>query len=146
MNSGIDPAEHALGLLDGCNLAKARQLEDRDPAFAAHARVLAAIGARLSTLDRDESDAADAADLRVGAATLAPPQTPVQPRASWMTSLHDRRKFGEPRAPLPWDARDPGPVADATCFLFSESARAITREILHVDGGYHAMAAPLRCG
>ena len=52
----------------------------------------------------------------------------------------------ERQAPLPWDARDTGPVADATCFLFSELARAITGEILHVDGGYHAMAAPLRCG
>jgi enoyl-[acyl-carrier protein] reductase I len=35
-------------------------------------------------------------------------------------------------------------VADAVCFLLSDLARAITGEILHVDGGYHAMAAPLR--
>jgi enoyl ACP reductase len=42
-------------------------------------------------------------------------------------------------APLAWDAEDPGPVADAACFLLSPLARAITAEILHVDGGYHAI-------
>jgi len=50
----------------------------------------------------------------------------------------------EGRSPIPWDADDPGPVADAACFLFSDMARAITGEILHVDGGYHAMAGNLR--
>jgi meromycolic acid enoyl-[acyl-carrier-protein] reductase len=47
-------------------------------------------------------------------------------------------------APLRWDASDPSPVADACCFLFSPLARAITGEVLHVDGGYHAMGAPRR--
>jgi meromycolic acid enoyl-[acyl-carrier-protein] reductase len=42
-------------------------------------------------------------------------------------------------APLAWDVEDPGPVADATCFLLSPLARAITGEILHVDGGFHAI-------
>ncbi len=45
-------------------------------------------------------------------------------------------------APLAWDAEDPGPVADAACFLLSPLARRITAEILHVDGGYHAMGCP----
>ncbi|MBL8777649.1 MAG: SDR family oxidoreductase [Acidimicrobiales bacterium] len=45
---------------------------------------------------------------------------------------------------LPWDASDPAPVADTACFLFSDLARAITAEVLHVDGGYHAMATRLR--
>ena len=39
---------------------------------------------------------------------------------------------------------DPAPVADAICFLLSDRARAISGEILHVDGGFHAMGAPLR--
>jgi enoyl ACP reductase len=47
------------------------------------------------------------------------------------------------QAPIPWDAHDPEPVADAVCFLLSDFARAITGEVLHVDGGHHAMAAPL---
>lgn len=45
-------------------------------------------------------------------------------------------------APLPWDVSDATPVADAACFLLSSLARAITGEIVHVDGGYHAMGAP----
>lgn len=49
----------------------------------------------------------------------------------------------EQRAPLGWDVRDPGPVAAAACFLLSPLARGITGEIVHVDGGYHAMGAPL---
>ncbi len=45
-------------------------------------------------------------------------------------------------APLGWDAEDPFPVADTVCFLFSDLARAISGEIIHVDGGYHALGAP----
>ena len=47
------------------------------------------------------------------------------------------------RAPLGWDPGDPRPVADAVVFLLSDHARGITGEILHVDGGYHAMGADL---
>jgi meromycolic acid enoyl-[acyl-carrier protein] reductase len=47
------------------------------------------------------------------------------------------------QAPLGWDLGDPGPVADAVCFLFSDYARAVTGEILHVDGGFHAIGAAL---
>src|SRR5688500_1485677 len=47
------------------------------------------------------------------------------------------------QAPLKWDARDATPVADAALFLLSDRARAITGEVLHVDGGYHALGAPL---
>jgi enoyl-[acyl-carrier protein] reductase I len=45
------------------------------------------------------------------------------------------------QAPLGWATDDPGPVADAVCFLLSDLSRAITGEILHVDGGVHAMGA-----
>lgn len=46
------------------------------------------------------------------------------------------------QAPLGWDTEDSGPVAGAVCFLLSDLARAITGEILHVDGGFHAMGTP----
>jgi len=46
------------------------------------------------------------------------------------------------QAPLGWDVEDPGPVAAAVCFLLSDLARGITGEILHVDGGFHAVGAP----
>ncbi len=48
----------------------------------------------------------------------------------------------EHQAPLGWDTTDAGPVADACLFLLSPWARAITGEILHVDGGVHAIGAP----
>ena len=45
------------------------------------------------------------------------------------------------RAPLGWDARDPEPVARAVCLLLSDWAAGITGEIVHVDGGLHAVGA-----
>jgi enoyl-[acyl-carrier protein] reductase I len=50
------------------------------------------------------------------------------------------------QAPLGWDAADPVPVADTVCFLLSDLARAISGEILHVDGGFHAVGAPGEVG
>jgi enoyl-[acyl-carrier protein] reductase I len=47
------------------------------------------------------------------------------------------------RAPLGWDPTDASPVADTIAFLLSDLARGITGEMVHVDGGYHAMGAPL---
>jgi enoyl ACP reductase len=47
------------------------------------------------------------------------------------------------QAPLAWDDKDAGPVADACLFLMSGLARGVTGEIVHVDGGYHALGAPL---
>jgi meromycolic acid enoyl-[acyl-carrier-protein] reductase len=47
------------------------------------------------------------------------------------------------QAPLGWDTDDPKPVASAIVFLLSDMARAITGEILHVDGGFHAMGTAL---
>jgi meromycolic acid enoyl-[acyl-carrier protein] reductase len=52
--------------------------------------------------------------------------------------------FEEPwssRAPLGWDLKDPEPVAKAVCALLSDFFPATTAEIIHVDGGYHAMGA-----
>ena len=48
------------------------------------------------------------------------------------------------RAPLAWDTSDPEPVARTVLFLLSNWARGITGEIVHVDGGYHAMGTDLR--
>jgi enoyl-[acyl-carrier protein] reductase I len=46
------------------------------------------------------------------------------------------------QAPLGWDVSDPTPVARAICFLLSDYSQAISGEILHVDGGFHAVGAP----
>jgi enoyl ACP reductase len=46
------------------------------------------------------------------------------------------------RAPLGWNVRDPMPVAQATIALLSPDLfPATTGEIVHVDGGFHAMGA-----
>ena len=45
------------------------------------------------------------------------------------------------RAPLGWDTSDGSPVADAIAFLLSDLSRGITGEMVHVDGGYHAIGS-----
>jgi enoyl-[acyl-carrier protein] reductase I len=44
-------------------------------------------------------------------------------------------------APLGWSITDPGPVASATVALLSDLFPATTGEIIHVDGGVHAIGA-----
>jgi enoyl-[acyl-carrier protein] reductase I len=46
------------------------------------------------------------------------------------------------QAPLGWDASDPVPVARAVCWLLSDYSQGISGEIVHVDGGFHAVGAP----
>ena len=48
--------------------------------------------------------------------------------------------WGE-RAPLGWDVTDPTPVARTCCALLSDWFPATTGELVHVDGGAHAMGA-----
>jgi len=43
------------------------------------------------------------------------------------------------RAPLGWNNSDAEPVARSTCALLSDWFPATTGELLHVDGGFHAM-------
>jgi meromycolic acid enoyl-[acyl-carrier-protein] reductase len=46
------------------------------------------------------------------------------------------------RSPLGWDTRNTEPVAKACVALLSDWFPATTGEIVHVDGGFHAIAAP----
>jgi enoyl-[acyl-carrier protein] reductase I len=48
--------------------------------------------------------------------------------------------WGE-RSPLPWDTANPDPVARMVCVLLSDWAPMTSGEIVHVDGGFHAIAA-----
>ncbi len=45
------------------------------------------------------------------------------------------------RSPLGWNLTDPEPTARAVCALLSDWFPATTGEIVHVDGGYHALGA-----
>ena len=58
------------------------------------------------------------------------------PRASRSSS-----RCGATRAPLGWDNTDQEPTAKAVCALLSDLFPATTGEIVHVDGGLHAMGA-----
>jgi enoyl-[acyl-carrier protein] reductase I len=44
------------------------------------------------------------------------------------------------RAPLAWDGANPDPVARMVCVLLSDWARMTSGEVVHVDGGFHAIA------
>ncbi len=45
------------------------------------------------------------------------------------------------RAPLGWDVHDATPVAEMVAVLLSDWSRMTTGEVIHVDGGFHAIAA-----
>jgi len=45
------------------------------------------------------------------------------------------------RAPLGWNVKDPSPVASACVALLSNLFPATTGEMIHVDGGFHAIGA-----
>lgn len=47
------------------------------------------------------------------------------------------------RAPLGWDVTDPTPVGRAVSMLFSDLSAGITGEMIHVDGGFHAMGTDI---
>ena len=79
--------------------------------------------------------------VRVNLVSAGPVETPAAqgiPGFETLAGLWGRQ------APLSWDTSDPAPVADAVLFLLSDLARGVTGEILHVDGGFHAMGAPLK--
>jgi enoyl-[acyl-carrier protein] reductase I len=50
------------------------------------------------------------------------------------------KEVWDSRAPLDWDLGDPEPVARMFCVLMSDWARMTSGEIVHVDGGFHAIA------
>ena len=61
--------------------------------------------------------------------------------ASGISGFSDLVKVWDEGAPLGWEVEDALPVADAALFLLSDLSRAITGEIVHVDGGVHAIGA-----
>jgi enoyl-[acyl-carrier protein] reductase I len=48
------------------------------------------------------------------------------------------------QAPLGWDTTNPEPVGRAVVSLLSDWWPATTGELVHVDGGYHAMGAAIK--
>ena len=80
------------------------------------------------------------AGVRVNLVSAGPVETPA---AGGIPGFDQLAALWGTQAPLDWNTGDPTPVADAVCFLLSDWARGISGEILHVDGGFHAMGAAL---
>jgi len=78
--------------------------------------------------------------VRVNLVSAGPVETPA---AGGIPGFEQLAGLWERQAPLGWDTSDPTPVADAVCFLLSDWSRGVSGEILHVDGGFHAMGAPV---
>jgi enoyl-[acyl-carrier protein] reductase I len=76
--------------------------------------------------------------VRVNLVSAGPLKTPA---ASGIPGFDALAGTWERRAPLGWDSGDPEPVAGAVCFLLSDWSRGISGEIVHVDGGFHAVGA-----
>jgi enoyl-[acyl-carrier protein] reductase I len=96
--------------------------------------------AALESVSRYLARDLGASGVRVNLISAGPIETPAAggiPGFDKLAGLWGRQ------APLGWDTRDPSAVADAVCFLLSDLSRGITGEIVHVDGGFHAMGAPL---
>lgn len=96
--------------------------------------------AALESVSRYLARDLGASGVRVNLVSAGPIDTPA---AGGIPGFDKLAGLWGKQAPLGWDTRDPSAVADAVCFLLSDLSRGITGEILHVDGGFHAMGAPL---
>jgi meromycolic acid enoyl-[acyl-carrier-protein] reductase len=95
--------------------------------------------AALESVSRYLARDLGAAGIRVNLVSAGPLGTVA---ARGIPGFEQLARLWEQQAPLGWDVGDPVPVADTICFLLSHWARAISGEIVHVDGGFHAVGAP----
>lgn len=61
--------------------------------------------------------------------------------AKAIPGFEDLEELWQTRAPLGWDNTDSGPTARAVVALLSDFFPATSGEVVHVDGGFHAMGA-----
>ncbi len=78
--------------------------------------------------------------IRVNAVCAGPLATLA---ASGIPGFKDFEEVWEKRAPLGWSLQDKAPVGRAVAALLSDLLDMTTGELLHVDGGYHAMGTEL---
>ena len=76
--------------------------------------------------------------IRVNLVSAGPLRTLAAKAIPGFSDLED---LWSTRAPLGWDHTDQEPTARAVCALLSDFFPATTGEIVHVDGGFHAMGA-----
>ncbi|MBZ5733925.1 enoyl-ACP reductase FabI [Nocardioides sp. TRM66260-LWL] len=76
--------------------------------------------------------------IRVNLVSAGPLRTLA---AKAIPGFSDLEELWATRAPLGWDNTDQEPTARAVCALLSDLFPATSGEIVHVDGGFHAMGA-----
>ncbi|MCW2814044.1 MAG: enoyl-ACP reductase [Nocardioides sp.] len=76
--------------------------------------------------------------IRVNLVSAGPLKTLA---AKAIPGFEELEALWETKAPLGWDNGDHAPTAKAVCALLSDFFPATTGEIVHVDGGFHAMGA-----
>ena len=79
-----------------------------------------------------------AENIRVNLVAAGPIRTMA---AKSIPGFDEFEKVWNERAPLAWDVTDPVPAAQAVVALLSDWFPKTTGEIIHVDGGVHAMGA-----
>ena len=80
-------------------------------------------------------------DVRVNAVSAGPLSTVA---AKGIAGFSRFQKVWDERAPLTWDTTDPTPVANMICVMLSDFSTKVTGEVIHVDGGFHAIATSNR--
>ena len=76
--------------------------------------------------------------IRVNLVSAGPIRTMA---AKSIPGFSDFEEAWEARAPMGWDVNDQVSVARTTLAMMSDWFPKTTGEIVHVDGGYHAMGA-----
>ena len=76
-------------------------------------------------------------NIRVNAVSAGPLSTVAAKSIPGFAQFED---VWDERAPLSWDMSNPDPVARMVCVLLSDWAPQTTGEVIHVDGGFHAVA------
>lgn len=79
-----------------------------------------------------------AENIRINLIAAGPIRTMA---AKSIPGFDEFEKVWNERAPLAWDVTDPVPAAQAAVALLSDWFPKTTAEIIHVDGGLHAMGA-----
>ena len=78
--------------------------------------------------------------IRVNAVASGPLATTAAKNIPGFTSMEGE---WDKKAPLGWDTKNPEPVAKVVSFLLSDYSEAVTGEVIHADGGAHAIGGTM---
>jgi len=78
--------------------------------------------------------------IRVNAVASGPLATTAAKNIPGFSSMEGE---WDDRAPLGWDTKNPEPVAKVVSFLLSDYSEAVTGEVIHADGGAHAIGGTM---